>query len=193
MIKDDEVWVTLTKYLVNLLKMKYKQKHGVDKLEYEEVVNLLLHQGIDISNAALRKKVSRGRFSAQFLLQLIIALDVDLTSTEIKQVLDGSKLSLYLLERCASNEKNGEQAMSFSILKVLLNAIDAAGRFPDEKTILEFALIFPYRRRLDADVKSKLKDEDLFTLELFDQLSDGEKEREMLNFDILLSGACEIT
>ena len=185
MIKDDEVWVTLTKYLVNLLKMKYKQKHGLDKIEYEEVVSLLLKQGVDITNAALRKKVSRGRFSAQFLLQLIVALNVDLTSAEIMQVLDSSKLALSLIEKAALSK--GRHAMRFNMLKVLLNAIDAAGRFPDGRTILEFSLIFPYRRRLDPDVKAKLKEDDLFTISLFDQLSDVEKEKEMVSFELFLN------
>tara|TARA_R110001583_G_scaffold131248_4_gene282951 strand:+ start:106 stop:690 length:585 start_codon:yes stop_codon:yes gene_type:complete len=192
MIKDDEVWVTLTKYLVNLLKMKYKQKHGVDKIEHEDVVSLLLKQGIDITNAALRKKVSRGRFSAQFLLQLIVALNVDLSSAEIKQVLDSSKLTLLLKDKASVfSEGSGTHTMRFNMLKVVLNAIDAAGRFPDERTMLEFALIFPYRRRLESDVKSKLKDDDLFTISLFDQLSEAEKESEIEDFELFINQTCK--
>jgi len=187
MIIDDEIWVTLNKYLITLLKVKYKEKHRIDKFEYEDMVKLLASDGIQISNVALRKKVSRGRFSAQFLLQLMVVLDVDLSSREIKAVLDNSRVVLALLDKAnASKPKGGNQALIADMLRVSMNIIDASGKYPSVNTISDAALAFPYRSRLSIEVFQKLSDTDTFTLSLFDALHHAEKEQVMKDFENLL-------
>lgn len=190
MIIDDEIWVTLSRYLISLLKAKYKEKHNIEKFEYEDMVKLLAKNGTPITNVALRKKVSRGRFSAQFLLQLILALDVDLSSSEIKDVLNNSRVILSLINNANANRgKGGDHALIANMLRVAMNVVELSGQYPQVNRIREASLVFPYRSVLSEQVANKLNDDDLFTLSLFDELPHEEKDAVMKAFgEFLFSG-----
>lgn len=57
----------------NLLKAAIKRKG----LTYAEVVARLAEEGVEVNEANLRNKLSRGTFSAAFLLQCLKAIGVE--------------------------------------------------------------------------------------------------------------------